>query len=236
MKRLFSVLFGAGLVLVGLLGVLSASLLPALGIQIHVPWWEVWRLWPLAIIGLGLFLTLLGMYSLSKREMGALFIPSVPILALGAILLYTSVFDAWVFWSFAWTLLILSVALGFTLAALFSRQVWFGIPAVIIGLNGAALAFTSLTGWWNAWSVLWTIEPLAIGITLLLVFAGTRSLPVLVVGLAFCGLALFSFLGMLGILLLGPWLLRLAGPAILILAGASLLLVSFLRRPVRQMA
>jgi hypothetical protein len=36
------------------------------------------------------------------------------------------------------------------------------------------LQFCALTGLWNAWAVLWTVEPLSVGLSLLAVSAKTR--------------------------------------------------------------
>jgi hypothetical protein len=184
------------------------------------------------VVGLGLFLAGLGLFSLKKPAMGAVFIPAIPILAVGTILLAASVFDAWEIWRYAWSLVILSLALGFVLAAIFGRNIWLGIPAILIGLNGLALAFTSLSGAWGSWSILWTIEPLAIGLILLLVAVGDkrRSRPVFWVGLSVCAFAGLSFISMVAILLLGPWLFRLLGPALLILVGGVVMVVGLLRR------
>jgi hypothetical protein len=172
------------------------------------------------------------LFSLKKPAMGAVFIPAIPILAVGTILLAASVFDAWEIWRYAWSLVILSLALGFVLAAIFGRNIWLGIPAILIGLNGLALAFTSLSGAWGSWSILWTIEPLAIGLILLLVAVGDkrRSRPVFWVGLSVCAFAGLSFISMVAILLLGPWLFRLLGPALLILVGGVVMVVGLLRR------
>jgi hypothetical protein len=58
------------------------------------------------------------------------------------------------------------------------------------------LQFCALTGMWEVWAVLWTVEPLAVGLALLAVGGKTRSNRLLVAGLVVCGLAGLALVGM----------------------------------------
>jgi hypothetical protein len=109
--------------------------------------------------------------------------------------------------------------------------VWLGIPAILIGANGLVLAFCNTTGLWSAWSVLWTIEPLAIGLVQLLIAARTHSTATAIVGLSFCGFAGVAFIGMSELMAFNGLLFRLAGPALLIVLGGGLVLAGFFKRP-----
>lgn len=227
MNKLLSVLFGIGLILFGLLALAGDLVLSTFGL--HLGWWEVWRLWPLVVVGLGLAFTLAGFTGLRQPALGVFFIPGLPILTTGGILLLASLFNGWGIWSLAWPLEVLSLGAGFLFAAIFCRSAWFGIPAILIGMNGLVLAFCNLTGWWSAWSVLWAVEPLALGLCLLLIAAKTRSAAVTVVGLVFCGFAALAFVGMSSLLAFGGLFFRLAGPAMLILLGLVVLALGFVR-------
>lgn len=229
MNKLISSLFGIGLIFVGLLALAANALFSALGIRLS--WWEIWRLWPFLVLALGLLLGFMALVSLRQPGLGALFIPALPMLTVGSLLLFASIFDQWRIWAKAWPFVILSLALGFVLATIASRNAWFGIPAILIGLNGLVLAFCNLTGLWNWWSVLWTVEPLAVGLVLLLVGIKTQSTPTTITGLAFCAFAFSALLGMSMLLTFGGWILRLAGPFVLILLGVGILLLGFIRRP-----
>ena len=103
------------------------------------------------------------------------------------------------------------------------------IPATIVGLNGLLFQFCAITGLWDAWAVMWTIEPLSVGLPLLLIGARKRLPGLLSAGLVLCGVAGVGLAGMTAILsmnwiLSGWWrMFKLVGSAILILVGALLL-------------
>ena len=157
-----------------------------------------------------------------------MFIPALPIFITGGILMTASLFNAWYIWTFLWPLEVLALALGFAFAALYTRSYWFLIPAILIGLNGLVLQFCAVTGLWSAWSVLWTVEPLAIGMILLLVGVITNTKPVVAIGLVICGFAAAAALGMLVLLSVGWWAFRYIVPLSLIGIGVLVLLASFI--------
>jgi hypothetical protein len=124
----------------------------------------------------------------------------------------------WGVWAWLWPMLLISMAMGFLFAAVYMRLIWLLIPATIIGLNGLVFQFCAITGLWHWWSVLWVIEPLSVGLALLVIgvrrdIAGLRT-----AGLILSGLAAALF--MLMLIVLGAWLpLGLLGPGLLILVG-----------------
>jgi hypothetical protein len=84
-----------------------------------------------------------------KRGLGALFIPGMPTLATGLILLLASVFRRWDVWAWLWPLEVLALAAGFLVAAIYTRVIELVIPAIIIGLNRLLLQFCTVTGLWE---------------------------------------------------------------------------------------
>lgn len=227
MDRQFSILMGVALILVGILGVAYNLLVPLL--DWGVWFWGPWRLWPLIVVSVGLFLMLVPLMVRGQRGLGVLFIPAVPILVTGGMLLFTSVFNVWDAWAWLWPLEVLAVSVGFLLAAVYVQMIWLVIPAIIIGTNGLLLQFCAATNLWNVWSVLWTVEPLSVGLALIAVSAGRRSPGLFWVGTIACGLAGMGLIGMAAIMS-DWWLINLSGPVILILAGFLLLIWDVARR------
>jgi len=221
MQRTISIIFGLGLVCLGLLALASNLLIPLIGFGLY--WWDAWRLWPVVLLGAGLLLTAIPILAPGKGGLGLLFIPAFPILTNGSILLFASLFSQWDIWAVLWPLEVLSVAAGFLLAAVFTRSVWLGVPAILIGVNGLALAFCNLTGLWHWWTVLWTIEPMALGLCFLLIGIKTRAKVVSVLGLLLCGFA-GMMASMMAAILFSTWrLFNLIWPAALIITGGILL-------------
>lgn len=227
--RFLSLVFGIGLVVIGLIS-LAGNLFLRL---------EAWRLWPVMVVLLGLGLTVPGFFGLTKRGFGSFFIPGIPVLTTGIILLVASLLHRWDVWAIAWPLEVLGVALGFTLAAIFMRVPALAIPAIIIGANGLLLAFCNLTGLWQAWALLWPIEPLSIGLGLLVLAFfnkshGTRVAAVVLFIIAGAGFFIMSFISVFNYSIL-----RFSAPLMLIITGVILAALSFFKRgeqpvPVQQ--
>ena len=218
-------LLGSALVVLGVLSLLGTGLLALFGLN---PGLLILRLWPLAIVGLGLLFVVPPFRVRDRRALGAHFIPGFPILMVGAILTLASVLDFWGIWEYLWPMLIISLASGFLFAAIYTQLIGLLVPAIIIGLNGLVFQFCALTGLWDWWSVLWVIEPLAVGLSLLAINAKVQSRALSIVGLSFCGLAGFGFLLMITVL--GAWWpVWLLAPALLILAGIVLLGLGMVR-------
>ncbi|MBN1813289.1 MAG: hypothetical protein JXA14_15745, partial [Anaerolineae bacterium] len=91
------------------------------------------------------------------------------------------------------------------------------------------LQFCALTGLWETWAVLWTVEPLALGLAFLVISAVRRSAGFFMAGVILCGIAGFGLIGMTAIM---PtyWLLNLLGPALFISVGFMLLIWGVVRR------
>jgi hypothetical protein len=229
MQKTSSLLFGIGLILLGGLALMGNFTLSIVGFELYIP--PFWRMWPVLVMGLGITLALPAVFIRGQRWPGILFIPALPIFVTGGICMAASLSGAWDIWSYLWPLEVLSLALGFAFAALYARSHWLLIPAILIGLNGLVLQFCAFTGLWEAWSVLWTIEPLAIGMVLLLVGVMTNTKVVVAVGLGVCGFAAMAAMGMMMMLFVGGWVFRYILPLSLIGVGTVVLLASFLSRP-----
>ena len=100
-----------------------------------------------------------------------------------------SILDAWGIWARLWPLEILALATGFLFAAIYRRVVWLLVPAIIIGLNAIVFQFCAATGLWGTWAFLWLIEPLSVGLALLVVGAATQRAGLSTAGLVLCYMA-----------------------------------------------
>lgn len=230
--RSSSTLIGLALVLVGAL-LLAGNLLAAT-IGFRIPWFKIWRFWPALIISMGLLLTAVPVLFRKNRGLGALYIPGIPILVTGGILFLASTLDNWNIWSFAWPLEVLAVALGFLFAALSTGLIGLGVPAIFIGLNGLVLQFCAITGFWGAWSFLWAIEPLAIGLVLLMFSLKYNSRPTMIVGISFCAFAAVAAISMMALTFTGWWAFRYIGPLMLVAGGVMILVLGVFKPPKRD--
>ncbi|PKN92221.1 MAG: hypothetical protein CVU44_16455 [Chloroflexi bacterium HGW-Chloroflexi-6] len=219
-ERTLSLIFGIALLVIGALSMVGNLFLST----------QAWRMWPLVVLAAGLALTLPGFLAIARPGLGAFFMPGIPVLTVGSILMFASITDNWEIWALAWPLLVLAAALGFGLSAIFMRVPGLAIPAIIIGANGLVLGFCNLTGLWSAWAILWPIEPLAIGLGLLVVgisnrSAGTNLAAMILIGIAGFGFFLTSFVSVFN-----ETILRFAVPGMLVLTGILLVGMNFLRR------
>ncbi len=228
MRRRFSFLAGGTLILIGVLSLAFTLVMPMLGASVWM--WGAWRLWPLLIVAGGLLFVVSPLLARGKRGLGGLFIPGVPILTTGGILLYASVLDAWQAWEWLWPLEVLAIAMGFLLASIYMRSIWLLFPAIIVGANGALLQFCALTGLWESWAVLWPVEPLAVGLAFLIVNLRRRSRGLFIAGMIMCVIAAMGLIGMTAAF--PRWvLINALGPAVLLLVGLLMLVNSLVRRP-----
>ena len=213
-----SIITGTSLILAGSAGLFLTVLLPLLGLSIGIG-----NLWPLSIIAVGGGLVTAPLILFRKRGFGGMFIPGTPILMSGIMLLAAAIFDRWSLWGSLWPLVLIALAIGFVFAAIQMREVGLMMPAIIIGMNGLAFLFCTLTGLWSAWAILWVIEPLSVGLGLMIVNRSTRLL-----GLVACGIAGIGFIGMTTTLA-GLWQINVLVSVTMILAGVLWLSWNVLR-------
>ncbi len=226
MQKKASLLVGLTLIVLGMLALAANLLIRANGIGFLLGF----RAWPIIVIGAGLLFCLPPFLFPGQRGLSGLFIPGLPTLTTGVLLFLASVSGNWSIWAYGWPLEVISVGVGFLLMAIFLKVPWLGIPASIIGLTGLVLQFCALTGWWSSWAVLWTVEPFAIGLPLLIIGMTKKIEGVKLAGIILCGLAGLAFAGMSSLLVTSLWITRLIGPAIVLGLGVLLVFLA-LRKP-----
>jgi hypothetical protein len=226
MNKKASLLFGATLIVLGLLALAGNLLMRVSGAGLLLGF----RAWPIFVVAVGLLFCLPPFLFPSQHGLGGLFIPGIPVLMTGVILFLCSVSGQWGWWAFLWPLEVIAVALGFVLAAIFLRVVWLMVPASIVGLTGLVLQFCAVTGLWGSWAVLWTVVPFSVGLPLLLIGMFKKIEGVKLAGIILCGFAGLCFAAMSSILVTSLWITRLVGPAIVLTLGI-LMVVSALFKP-----
>ena len=189
-----------------------------------------WRWWPSVIIAFGALLALLPVF-VRKRWMGLLYIIAAPIVATGIMLLISMTSGQWFWWARWWPIGVLSVALGFLLAAIYAREMWLTVPAIFIGVNGGLFLFNMWYGQWYLWKVLWIAQPLSLGLALLLVGVVKRSGVTLGFGIALSGMSIFFSALMTPIFYDTAWLTGPLGALTLMAMGGALLLWNVRRAP-----
>jgi hypothetical protein len=233
MNKQMSLLAGVALVLIGVLALASNLILSLIGVEM---WrWGLWRFWPILVVALGALFLRWAFRAEKRAGRALLLIFGMPILMTGAILLFTSLFGVWHTWAWLWPLEILTLGLGFLIAAAYARAIWLLVPAIIIGANGLLFQFCAITGWWESWSVLWTLEPLSVGLALLVLGTTKRVRGLLLAGAIIFGLGGMSLVGMTAIvapktLLPWLWLLNWIGPLAIIIAGIWLVRANLRRQ------
>ena len=215
----------AGPILIGL-GVL-ALFFTLSGIDL---WNFSWRWWPTVIIAFGALIALLPVF-IRKRWMGLLYIIAAPIVAIGIMLLISMTSGQWFLWARWWPIGVLSVALGFVLAAIYAREAWLLVPAIFIGINGGLFFFNLWYGQWYLWKVLWIAQPLSLGLALLLVGVVKHSGVTLGFGIAFSVMSIFFSALMTPIFYDVARLTGSMGALTLVAMGGALLLWNMRRTP-----
>ena len=231
MNKKASLLFGVTLIVLGLLALIANMLIRASGGEFLLGL----RAWPIFVVAVGLLFCIPPVIFPQQRGLGGLFIPGLPVLMTGVILFLCSVTGQWHWWAVLWPLEVISVGLGFVLAAIFLRVVWLMIPASIVGMVGLVLQFCAATGLWGSWAVLWTVVPFSVGLPLLLIGMSKRSEGVKLAGIILCGFAGLCFAAMSSILVTSLWITRLVGPVIVLVLGI-LMVVSALYKPAAKPA
>src|SRR5512136_416868 len=98
--RQLSILGGVGLIFLGGLLLTFTLLGPLVGLAVV-------QLWPLIVVGVGLACAAPPLLARGRPGLGGLFIPAVPILTTGVILLWASLFNAWGIWIWLWPMEVL---------------------------------------------------------------------------------------------------------------------------------
>jgi hypothetical protein len=211
-ERLFNLIAGVTLLTIGVIALAGNVFLAT----------KAWKLWPVIIVLIGIGFTISGFLGISRHGFGSFFIPGIPVLTTGGILLYASLTNHWNIWAVAWPLEILGLALGFALAAFFMRVPGLAIPAFIVGVNGLMFAFCAVTGLWQSWAILWPIEFLSVGLGLLALgiangSAGVKTAASILFTIAGGGFFISTFISVFN-----KGILRFAAPVMLLLTGVLL--------------
>jgi hypothetical protein len=230
MHKKVSLLFGLTLILLGILALTGNLLIRGAGYGSLLGL----RAWPIFVVGAGLLFCLPPFIYSKVRGLSGLFIPGLPTLTTGVILFIASVTGNWHIWAYLWPLEVISVALGFVLMAIFLKIPWLMIPASIIGMTGLVLQFCAATGLWSSWAVLWTVEPFAVGLPLLLIGMFKKIDGVKIAGIILCGFAGLAFAAMSTLLVTSLWITRVIGPAIVLILGILLVGSAILKRKSEQ--
>jgi hypothetical protein len=193
-------------------------------------WTASWRWWPTVIITFGALIAVLPIF-IRKRWMGLLYIVAAPIVVSGIMLLISMTSGQWFWWARWWPIGVLSVALGFVLAAIYAREVWLMVPAIFIGVNGGLFLFNMWYGQWYLWKVLWIAQPLSLGLALLLVGVVKHSGVALGFGIAFSVMSIFFSALMTPIFYDTARLTGSMGALTLVAIGAALLMWNVRRAP-----
>ena len=220
MQKKASLLIGVTLIVLGILALAGNLLIRAAGNGILLGF----RAWPIFVVGAGLLFCIPPFLFPQQRGLSGLFIPGIPALTTGVLLFIASVTGYWSIWTYLWPLEVLSVAAAFVLMAVFLKVPWLMIPASIVGFTGLVLQFCAATGWWSSWAVLWTVEPFAVGLPLLLIGIARKIEGVKLAGIILCGLAGLAFAAMSSFLVTSLWITRLIGPALVLGMGIVLII------------
>jgi hypothetical protein len=229
MQKKASLLIGMTLIVLGILALAGNLLIRAIGTGFMLGF----RAWPIFVVGAGLLFCLPPFIFPSRRGLSGLFVPGIPALITGMLLFIASVTGYWAIWSLLGPLEVLSVAAAFILMAIFLKVPWLMIPASIIGFTGLVLQFCAATGWWSSWAVLWTVEPFAVGLPLLLIGLSRKMEGVKLAGIILCGLAGLGFAAMSTVLVTSLWVTRLIGPVVVLALGV-LLMVSAMTKHLQE--
>ncbi len=103
------------------------------------------------------------------------------------------------------------------------------IPGTIIITNGLILSYQNLTGNWRSWSYLWALEPVSVGVGLMLLYLlRNRPAGLLVAAAIVGGIGVIFFVIFASAF---GGILRLLAPIALILMGLLIILGGLTRRP-----
>jgi hypothetical protein len=160
-QRRTNLLGGIVLILVGGI-LLAAQLFPGLGLTINITF-----SWPLILVGVGIFLFLLGLL-VNAPDMA---VPACIVAGIGGILYWQTMTGDWASWAYAWTLIPGFVGVGTILAGLFGgnfrRSLRDGGTLILISVVLFAI-FSSLLGGKSYLGVYWPVLIILLGLWLLI--------------------------------------------------------------------
>ena len=226
MEKKASLFIGIFLLVLGALALAGNLLLTTRGLAFV----GGFRLWPLIVIAAGMLFVMPPFFFQRIRGLAGLFVPGLPALTTGAILLACSLTGNWGLWAILWPLEVLAVGLAFLFMALWMRVIWLLIPAFLVGFTGLVLGFCALTGLWAAWAVLWVVEPLALGLAFLIIGLVNHYRNLAIIGGGFCGFAGLGVAASSFIVATNSWLFNLIGPAFVLAMGVLMLALGFTGR------
>ncbi|MBM3151737.1 MAG: hypothetical protein FJZ96_05960 [Chloroflexi bacterium] len=226
MEKRTSLLFGITLIVLAVLA-LAGNLLLRSGNDLISSGAQAW---PLLVIGIGLMFCLPPFIFSKVRGLGGLFIPGFPALTTGLLLFTASMSGNWGLWASFWPLEIIGLAVGFIMAAIYLRVIWLLIPALIIGINGLLLQFCAMTGAWESWAVLWTLEFASVGLPLLIIGIVKKIAGVKLAGTILCAISAVAFAAMSTLLPGTAWIYGLVGSGLILILGIYLVLSAILKR------
>jgi len=144
------------------------------------------------------------------------------LIAAGFLFLVAEMTGRWIGWGAIWPFLVLLVGAAFWLPIFIwwdrhEELAGLAIPGTIVAVNGLILLFQNITGLWETWSYLWTMEPVAVALGLLALYIlGKRDRGLLVAASIVGGIGLTFFL--IFATAFSPFF-RILGPVVVILAG-----------------
>lgn len=168
------------------------------------------------------------------KNRGTLYI-GILLITFGVLFLAAEVTRGFVLWGIPlgwrglWPLIVLLLGLAFWLPLLVwweKRQKLVGlvVPGTIFAFNGLLLFYQNATGDWDSWAYVWALEPVAVGLGLLMLYAlGERSPILLTAAGIVSGVGLVLFVIFAAIF--DGWF-QLLGPMALILIGVLFLIHS----------
>jgi len=178
------------------------------------------------------------------QKRGTLFV-GVLLIAFGGLFLVTQAgeallapFNIYAGLGVTWPFIILLVGFGFLLPLVIwwdrrEKIIGLVIPGTIITANGLILLYQSISGDWASWEYLWSIEPLSVGVGLLLMYLlGERKRGLLIAAGIVGGIGALFFIIFASAF--GGILIRLIGPAALILAGVLFITKAVRRRGMKR--
>jgi hypothetical protein len=215
MNQKVSAMIGTMLILLGGAFMLINMAIPAAG-----AW--VGQTWPLFIVTGGAMFMLVPFFFRQEKWTGVFFIPGMPILVTGLLLLVSNILNSWNIWDWAWSLLIIAIAAGLILAAFTTRILWMGVPAILLAATGLILGYCAVTGNWSNWVWLWGLEVAAVGIMIIAVGILAKNMVVRTVGWSFIGFGAFAATIMMALAGENSRYMTFVSAAILILGGIAL--------------